>query len=330
MPRRLRVEQQARRLAAARREHDDLARAPDARSCFCGVDVRDAGREPLGVGHHLARHRVGDDRELAGLERRRQHHRDAREVRVRRAAAAALAAVVARRRGRCAACVRIDRRDGTTGIFSRSQAFLIRSSCARGFGGGRKMPSGSLCRPVCAAWLVPKMPTNSSSLVVVRLDVVVGDRPVVAEAVDALAAEVVGAEAQRDAAPVVRAAAEHAAAEPAPRAVADRVGLALDVPAAEAAVVVAERLLVAAPAARRRVVVPREHRAVLGRVPHRPALEHHDVGAGLGQHLGGGAAAGARSDDADVVDLGRTNDLHDSPRILRAVVPRAGSLIWIG
>ena len=36
----------------------------------------------------------------------------------------------------------------------------------------------------------------------------------------------------------------------------------------------------------RRLVVPLEHRAVLGRVPHRAALEHHDVGAGLGQHLG--------------------------------------------
>ena len=53
--------------------------------------------------------------------------------------------------------------------------------------------------------------------VVVRLHVLVGDRPVVAETVEALAPEVVGTEAQRDAAPVVRAAAEHPRPEPVER-----------------------------------------------------------------------------------------------------------------
>ena len=56
--RRLRVEQQARRLAAARREHDDRARAPGARCSVVGVDVGHAGRQAVGAGHHLARHRV--------------------------------------------------------------------------------------------------------------------------------------------------------------------------------------------------------------------------------------------------------------------------------
>src|SRR4051794_19142995 len=92
-------------------------------------------------------------------------------------------------------------------------------------------------------------------LVVERLDVVVGDRPVVAESVDRLVLEIVGPETQRDPAPVVRAAPERAAAEPAPRASPDGVRLTFDVPAADAAVERAERLLVAAPAARRRVVV---------------------------------------------------------------------------
>ena len=41
--------------------------------------------------------------------------------------------------------------EATTGIFRRSHAFLITSSWARGRGGGWKMPSGSLCSPVCAA-----------------------------------------------------------------------------------------------------------------------------------------------------------------------------------
>src|SRR5688572_15820410 len=49
--------------------------------------------------------------------------------------------------------------------------------------------------------------------VVVRLEIVVGDRPVVAETIEALAPEVVGTEAQRDAAPVIGAPAEHACAK---------------------------------------------------------------------------------------------------------------------
>ena len=39
-------------------------------------------------------------------------------------------------------------------------------------------------------------------------------------------------------------------------------------------------------------------------------FEHHDVGAGLAEHLGGHAAAGAGSDDADVVGFGLTDYLH--------------------
>ena len=54
----------------------------------------------------------------------------------------------------------------------------------------------------------------SVDAVVVRLEVVVGDRPVVAETVEALALEIVRPEAKRDAAPVIGAAAEHARAEP--------------------------------------------------------------------------------------------------------------------
>src|SRR5262245_9438461 len=69
-------------------------------------------------------------------------------------------------------------------------------------------------------------------LVVVRLDVVVRDRPVVAESVEALSPEIRWTEAQRNAAPVMRAAAEHPPAEPSPRALADRVRLAVDVPPA--------------------------------------------------------------------------------------------------
>ena len=76
-------------------------RAPDVILAAGGlVDVADAVASPLVVGRHLARHRVGDERQPPGRQRRRQQHRRRREVRVRRAAAAALPAVVARRRDR--------------------------------------------------------------------------------------------------------------------------------------------------------------------------------------------------------------------------------------
>ena len=138
--------------------------------------------------------------------------------------------------------------------------------------------------------------------VVVRLDVVVADRPVVAEAVEALAPEVVGAEAQRDAAPVIRAAAEHAGAPPVELlAAAHGVRLAVDVPAADAGVELAERAAARGGAAPRRGPRGHEHLRVLRRVPLAARLEHDDVRAGLGEHVGGHAAARARADDADVV-----------------------------
>src|SRR6185295_6371424 len=42
--------------------------------------------------------------------------------------------------------VRIDKRDGITGMFNEVPASLIKSSCNLGLGGGRKILSGSLGR----------------------------------------------------------------------------------------------------------------------------------------------------------------------------------------
>src|SRR5690606_39376880 len=71
--------------------------------------------------------------------------------------------------------------------------------------------------------------------VVIRCDVVVANAPVVAEAVDASATEVVRTETQRDATPVVRPSAEHACAPPVERlARCHRVRLTVDLPAADA------------------------------------------------------------------------------------------------
>src|SRR4030095_7997420 len=80
--------------------------------------------------------------------------------------------------------------------------------------------------------------------VVVGLEVVVGDRPVVTEAVEALAAEVVRTEAKGNAAPVIGAAAQHARAEPV-EAIAGSgcVGLAFERPTAPAGVELAELTL---------------------------------------------------------------------------------------
>src|SRR5690606_5028773 len=80
--------------------------------------------------------------------------------------------------------------------------------------------------------------------VVIRCDVVVANGPVVAEAVDASATEVVRTETQRDATPVVRPSAEHACAPPVERlARCHRVRLTVDLPAADASVELAERLV---------------------------------------------------------------------------------------
>src|SRR4030081_1851328 len=43
--------------------------------------------------------------------------------------------------------VRMDKRAGITGIPARRALFFIKSSCKRGLGGGRKIPSGSLGKP---------------------------------------------------------------------------------------------------------------------------------------------------------------------------------------
>ena len=66
----------------ARREHHD-ARAHVLVRAGGLVDVRHAGRQSVRADRHLARHRVGEQREPAGRERRRDEHVGTREVRVR-------------------------------------------------------------------------------------------------------------------------------------------------------------------------------------------------------------------------------------------------------
>ena len=88
------------------------------------------------------------------------------------------------------------------------------------------------------------------------------------------------------------------------------VRLALEVPAPEARVELAERPAPVARAAPRRFVVPLQHGPVLGDVPLGARFEQHGVGARLGQDLRGHSAAGSGAHDAHVVDLGPGLDLH--------------------
>ena len=188
------------------------------------------------------------------------------------------------------------------------QAFWIRELVAARLRGRHEEAVRLVLDPLVRA----EDPHHPVEAVVVRADVLVPDGPVVAEAVAAAGLEVPRPEAERDAAPVVRAAPEHPAAEPHELAAGGHgVGLALDVPPADAGVELAEGPTAVTLAAARRVVVPGEHRPVLAGVPGLPGLEDHDLGPGLGEHLRRHPAAGARAHDTHVPRLRRRQDLHD-------------------
>ena len=153
------------------------------------------------------------------------------------------------------------------------------------------------------------------SLVVVRREILVADRPVEAEAVGGLRLEVVVGHAQRDAAVVVGAPAENARSEP--REVAagrHRVGLALQLVAAvggavgEAGRSARVGLTPGAGAAMRHLIRPHVLLQV-GHLQHRSGFEQEHRDAEIRQHLGDGAAACARAHDDDVVDGRSRRDL---------------------
>ena len=303
-----RVEQQPRRLAGARGQHDDAGpNLPllERRR----VDVRHARGAAAVVGRDLAGHGAGDEREVARLHRGIEEHAAGREVGADRAAPVALPAVVARR----AAVDRLRedrharRQHGDLQLLAGADDELL---VAPRLGRRLELAVGL----VGVAVARPEDAHEAVHAVVVRGNVLVRDRPVVAVSVAALALEVVRAEAQGDPAPVVRAAADHAGAPPTPvRVVGGAVRLAVDAPPADAGVELAERPLGGGRAAAGRLVVPREHVRV-GDSPGRAGLEEHDVGAGVGEHFGGHAPAGPRADDADVVHVGGFEDLHDGCR----------------
>ena len=285
---RLRVEQDSRRLTRARGENDD-AGAHGVIAAVGAIDVGHAGCEPARVGRHLAGHRIGDDAQPAGGERRRQQHRRRRKVRMRGAAAAALPAVVTggapiERPGQN----RQPRRNaGDVESIARLLHHQLVAARTRRW---KKDPVGFVRKVFNRA----ENADQSIELVVVRFQIVVADRPVVAKPIDAAPPEIIGAKSERNAAPVVGPAAEHPRPEPVERRARRlRVRLAFQFPAADAAVEFAKRLLGRGRAAPGRVVRPGRHLRLLFDVPHRAGLEHHHVGARFAQDLGRHPAARA-------------------------------------
>src|SRR5256714_11015992 len=97
-------------------------------------------------------------------------------------------------------------------------------------------------RSIGKSLLAPKNPDQLFNAIVVRPNVIVRDRPVVAEAIGRFVSEVTRAEAERNAAPVVRPSADHACAPPAEFVpLGDGVRLARQVPASNAPVELPER-----------------------------------------------------------------------------------------
>ena len=305
MPARARVEEKPRRLAGARGQHHHPGLHLDLLPGG-GVDVGHARGAPLVVGRHLPGHGPGDHLQPAGREGRGKEDGGHGEVGVGGAASTALPAVVA---GRASVVGPGDDREarGNAGNAGLPRRLLDQALVAAGLRRGQEDAVGLVLEALVGA----EEPHQALEPVVVGGDVVVGDRPVVPVAVAAAPLEVPGAEPQRDAAPVVRPATEHAPAKPAELlALLHRVGLAGNVPASVAGVELPEGPGPVPATPPRRVVVPGEHVAVLLHVPLRPGLEEHDLGPGLGEDLRRHPPAGPRADDAHVPRLSRPKNLH--------------------
>ena len=158
-------------------------------------------------------------------------------------------------------------------------------------------------------------------LIVVRRDFFVGDRPVVAHAVVGANLEIYRSEAQGDASPVIGAAANDARAEPAElRSGSGVVGLAFDFPRAVGRKEFVSDTLADtasdASAAMGQFVGPDVLLVIVLGIHGRAGLQQCDTQAAFSQHFGGSASGSARTDDADVISLGRARTCMDLPRSL--------------
>ena len=236
--RRLRVEHQARGLARARGKHDH-ARISVPLGAALRIDVRHAAGEPAIVQRDFAGHRVGDERQSSRLERRRDQHIGRREIRVRLAAAAALPAVVTRH----SAIVRLrdhrEARGNAPDVEPVGRVLHHQLVAARRW--RRQKIAARMVRQIV---VVAEDSDQLVDAIVVGSEIRVCDRPVVTQPIATLRPEILGAEAKRDAPPVIGASTDHSRAPP-PEVGALGVGerLAREVPPADAAVEFAEGMI---------------------------------------------------------------------------------------
>src|SRR4029077_16912497 len=146
---------------------------------------------------------------------------------------------------------------------------------------------------------------------------VVTDRPVIAQAIVGLDAEVDRREAQRDPPPMVCSSSHDARTKPAEvRAGRRRVRLTLDGPRTRRCdelilhtISWFQRVSGYARATAGKLVGPNVLFEILHRVQPRPGLKHDDVQPAFGENLGSGSPPCSRSNNANVIHLRRTADL---------------------
>ena len=254
------------------------------------VDVGDGFDFAVFAHNEFARHRAGDQGEASGLFRRRNHHLAGTEVRSGDASAAALRAVMAG----STAIVRLgqDRQPRR----NAQDVQLVAGLLDDGFGAARlgRRQENSV-RSAGNVFFRPEDSDVGLDFVVVRRDVFVAERPVVAHAVVRADLEIHRSHAQGDASPVIGASADNARAEPAEsRARSGDVRFAFDFPSAvgreEFVFQAALRAAADTRAAMRQVVRPDVFFVVSFGNHRRPGLEQRDTQAALGKYFGGGAS----------------------------------------
>src|SRR5690606_36457166 len=299
------VEQETRRLACARREHDD-ARGNVlvlARGLVDVVHARDATVLPDG---DLTGHRLGDQRQPSRLQRGANQDPRAGEIGVGPAPAVALSAVVTG--GAAVMRPRDDRQARrNAGDIEPVGCLLHQLLVAAGLRRREEDTVRVVAKPLDA----PEDADQPADPVVVGGQVVIANRPVLPEPVDRLAAEVVGTEAKGDAAPGVGAPAPHASAPPAEAGPGrPRVRLALDLPSPVAGVELAKLSFAGRCPAPRGLVGPLEHFGVPLGEPLPTGFQHEDPGTRGGQRVRSHTAAGPGSHDDHVVRVLRGSDRH--------------------
>src|SRR5579863_656623 len=221
------IQQQPRRLAGASRYHES-ARVDPLLAAGSFIDVGNSRDLAILADHKFPRHSAGDHGEAAGLLRRWNHHLAGTEIGSADAPAPALRAIVTS----SSAIVRLSENSQPRGDACNVQlvAGLLDDSFGAAWLGRRQEDAVGGTGNILFA---PEDADVRLDLVVVRSNVVVSERPVVAHAVVRADFEVNGSKAQGNASPVIGAPAHDARAKPAEGGTGSRdVGLALDFPRA--------------------------------------------------------------------------------------------------